>query len=118
MVNASVFALGWLLYVLAQAQNSLKSSSNGLTGWPGWAKWLKLHFVDLLTRAFFSFLAYSFILHTVSDKAQALGFPVTSTTMAGLGGFLANTLLYQFFGLVGLRVEVGELAPPPAMPKP
>lgn len=115
MMNAFIFALGWLLYVLAQGQNSLKSSSNGLDGWKGWKQWLRLQSVNLLTRGFFSFLAYSFILHTVADKVQALGFPVTSTTIAGLGGYSANALLYQFFGLIPwLRVEVAELAPPAA----
>ena len=114
LTNVLVFAAGWLLYVLAQGQNSLKSSSNSLTGWAGWQQWIRLQSVNLATRAFFSFLAYGFILHTVADKVQALGFPVTSTTIAGLGGYSANALLYQFFGLIPwLRVEVAELAPPP-----
>lgn len=113
-MNAFIFALGWLLYVLAQGQNSLKSNTNSLTGWAGWKVWLSAQAVNLLTRAFFSALAYGFILHTLTAKMQGLGFPMTSETIAGVGGYSANALLYQFIGLIpGLRVEVADLAPPP-----
>ncbi|HKN25301.1 MAG TPA: hypothetical protein VJX72_10680, partial [Candidatus Acidoferrum sp.] len=45
---------------------------------------------------------------------QAAGFPVTSYMVAGFGGWSANGLLYQIFGMIpGLRVEVADLAPPP-----
>lgn len=116
-LNVAVFAIGWALFVLSQAQNSIRSSSNGLQGAAGWRAWLKLHAIDLLTRAFFSAIAYGFILNQVSTKLQAVGFNVTATTIAGCGGFMANALLYQFFGLIpGLRVEVGELAPPAPTP--
>lgn len=112
VMNAIVFALGWLIFVLGQAQNSVISKTNGVTGIH---QWITLHGVNLITRAFFSALGYGFIVHTVTKQAQALGFPLTATTIAGVGGWAANGLLYQFFGLFpGLRVEVADLAPPPA----
>jgi hypothetical protein len=117
-LNVTIFIIGWLLFVLAQAQNSVKSKTNGLNTL---ADWFQLHAVNLLTRAFFSSIAYGFIVHTVSTKVQALGFPMTATTIAGIGGYSANALLYQFFGLMPwLRVEVADLAPPaaPAGPNP
>lgn len=119
ILNVSVFVIGWLLFVLAQAQNSIKSSTNGLQGKAGWVHWLQMHAIDLLMRGFVSGLLYGFILHTVADKISALGFPLTSTSIAGFGGLAANAVLYQFFGLIpALRVEVGELAPPAGPPAP
>lgn len=113
MLNVVVFVVGWVLFVLAQAQNSIKSSTNGLQGTAGWSRWFKIHAIDLAMRAFLSGLLYGFILHTVADKISAVGFPLTSTSIAGFGGLAANALLYQFFGLVpALRVEVADLAPP------
>lgn len=112
-MNVAVFVLGWALFVLAQAQNSIKSTTNGLNGNSGWGMWFKIHAIDLAMRAFISALLYGFILNTVADKISALGFPLTSTSIAGFGGLAANAVLYQFFGLVPwLRVEVAELAPP------
>lgn len=109
-LSPSIFMLGWLLFVMAQAQNSVRSKTNGLTGLSGW---FRLHAVNLATRAFFSALAYGFIVHTVAVKIQAVGFPVTATVSAGVGGYSANALLYQFFGYFPwLRVEVADLAPP------
>lgn len=111
VMNAVVFGLGWLIFVLAQAQNSVISKTNGVNGIH---QWIALHGVNLITRAFFSALGYGFIVHTVTKQAQALGFPLTATTIAGVGGWAANGLLYQFFGLFPfLRVEVADLAPPP-----
>lgn len=115
MLNIIVYAVGFLLFVAAQAQNSVTSKSNGLSsGWAGIQAWLRMHGVNLATRAFFSALGYGFIVHTIAAKIGALGFPLTSTVIAGVGGYAANGMLYQFFGLFpGLRVEVAELAPPP-----
>lgn len=112
--NAILFVLGWVLYVVAQGQNSLRSNTNGLAGLAGWKQWLRLQSVNLATRAFFSGLGYEFILHTVTVKMQAVGLAVTSTMVAGVGGYSANALLYQLFGLLPwLRVEVAEFSPPP-----
>ena len=114
-LNESLYAIGWALYVAAQAQNSVSSKSNSLaTGWPGIKVWLRAHAVNLATRAFFSALAYGFLVHTFAAKIQGAGFPVGAPVIAGCAGYAANALLYQFFGLFpGLRVEVSDLAPPP-----
>jgi len=114
MLNVTVYFIGWLLYVAAQAQNSVASKSNSLRpGWSGIHIWLGAHAVNLATRAFFSALAFGFIVHDVATKVQGMGFSVTSTSIAGVAGYSANALLYQFFGLFpGLRVEMSDLAPP------
>jgi len=116
ILNASVYTLGWLLFVFAQAQNSVKSKTNGLETLAGW---FRVHGVNLATRAFFSGLGYGFIIHTVAGKVAEVGLAVTSTAIAGIGGYSANALLYQFFGyLPWLRVEVADIAPPPPPPTP
>jgi hypothetical protein len=115
-IDVVVFTLGWILFVLAQAQNSVKSKTNGLTSLN---EWFRMHAVNLATRAFFSALAYGFIVHTIAAKVEAVGLALTATTIAGIGGYSANALLYQFFGyLPWLRVEVADLAPATAPDKP
>jgi len=112
-LNVFIYTLGWILFVAAQAQNSVKSKSNSLeTGWPGIKAWLKMQGVNLATRAFFSMLAYGFIIHTVTSKIDGIGFHISAHSIAGVAGYSANAFLYQFFGLFpGLRVEVPDLAP-------
>lgn len=112
-----VFSLGWILFVLAQAQNSVHSTANGLTGWSGFRRWLELQALNLATRAFFSALFYGFIVNSVTGKIQGAGLSLTSTTIAGVAGYAANALLYQIFGLVPwLRVEIPDLEPPAPAP--
>jgi len=122
VVNVLLYLMGWCLFVAGQAQNSLRSKSNSLDpGFAGLRQWLHFHLVNLAQRAFFSGLFYGFIVHTMGIKLQAAGFPVTSYMVAGIGGWAANGLLYQIFGLIpGLRVEVADLAPPAngAQPEP
>lgn len=113
MLNIALYAVGWILYVAAQAQNSVLSKSNSLAGWDGFKRWLGAHGVNLATRAFFSGLAYGFLVHTIATKIGSAGFPLSSHAIAGVAGYSANAALYQFFGLFpGLRVEVPDLAPP------
>jgi hypothetical protein len=115
MLSVTVFVVGWILFVAAQAKNSIASKSNSLTGWAGVKTWLLNQSVNLATRAFFSALAFGFIVHDVTTKIQAVGFSLESTTIAGVSGYAANALLYQFFGLFPfLRVEISDLAPPQA----
>jgi hypothetical protein len=113
-MNEVLYAIGFLLYVAAQAQNSVKSKSNGLQrGWSGISLWLRGNAVNLATRAFFSALAYGFLVHTFAAKIQSAGFAVGAPVIAGCAGYAANALLYQFFGLFpGLRVEISDLSPP------
>lgn len=114
-LNVVLFSIGWILYVAAQAQNSVASKTNGLPqGWPGIKVWLQKHAVNLATRAFFSGLAYGFLVHTTAAKIQAAGFPVSAHAIAGVAGYAANSGLYQFLGwFPSLRVEVADFAPPP-----
>ena len=112
-----LYVLGWVIFVLIQAQNSIRSSSNGLQGKAGWVKWFQAHAVDLLLRAFVSGLFYRYIVHTEGQKLASMGFSLDADTIAGVGGLAANAFLYQIFGLIpGLRVETGEVAPPDATP--
>jgi hypothetical protein len=118
MREASIFALGWLLFVAAQAQNSVRSTANGLAGWAGFHVWLKLQFVNLATRAFFSSVFYGWIMQWVTTKLQAAGLTAIGIGVAGIAGYSANALLYQIFGLMPwLRVEVQDLAPPQTTPE-
>jgi hypothetical protein len=112
-----IFTLGWVLFVLAQAQNSVRSTANGLTGWPGLLQWLKLQAVNLATRAFFSAVFYAWIMQLVTAKLQAAGLGLIDGGAAGVAGYAANAMLYQAFGLLPwLRVEVQDLAPPQTPP--
>ena len=116
-----MYWLGWLLFVIGQAQNSLLSPSNNLQGWAGLKRWLQLHWYTLLLRAFFCFIAEAALSHWVFLKAQPLlvehGLSVAAWGMDGISGFASNTLLYQVFGWLGqkipwLRVDVPSIAPP------
>ena len=114
ILEIALYAVGWLLFVAAQAQNSVRSSTNGLAGWGGFLHWLKLQAVNLLTRAVSCAVLYGTIVHSVSTKIQAVGLPFTGIAIAFFGGYAANTMLYQIFGLLPwLRVEVADLAPAP-----
>jgi hypothetical protein len=117
VLNVVVFVIGWMLFVLAQAQNSIKSSTNGLQGKAGWAQWFKIHAIELAWRAFGSGLLYHYIVQTTANKLAGLGLSLESTSIAGFGGLAANSVLYQVFGLIPwLRVEVADLTPPAAPP--
>ncbi len=112
-MNIAIFWAFWLLYVIAQAQNSIKSSSNGLNGWAGFNAWLRAQAVNLTTRVAFSAVFEGFIVNLATTKISATGLAITSHAVAGVAGYAANAFLYQIFGyLPWLRVEIGELAPP------
>lgn len=113
-----IFAAGWLLFVAAQAQNSVRSTANGLNGWAGLKQWLRLQAVNLFTRAFFSALFCRWITQFVTTKIQAAGLVITGSAVSGVAGYAANALLYQAFGLLPwLRIEVQDLAPPAVPPE-
>lgn len=112
-MNAVIFAFFWLLFVVAQAQNSIRSTANGLDGWTGFKKWLALQAVNLTTRASFSAVLYNIIIASITAKVQSVGMPFTSAAIAAIGGYAANAMLYQIFGyLPWLRVEIHDLVPP------
>jgi hypothetical protein len=112
-IEVGLFTAGWLLFVAAQAYNSIRSTANGLTGAAGLFAWLKLQSVNLLTRAFFCSLFYGYVMQFVAQKVAAAGLTLHAYSIAGVAGYAANALLYQAFGLLPwLRVEVQDLAPP------
>jgi hypothetical protein len=112
--NIVLFIMGWALFVAGQAQNSIRSKTNGLPpGFAGLHQWLSFNVVNLAQRAFWSGLFYGFIVHATVARLEAAGFPITSYMAAGMGGWFANGALYQIFGLLGKREEVSDFAPPP-----
>jgi hypothetical protein len=112
MLIKFIFALGWLLFVAGQAQNSIRSSSNSLEGWSGLVTWLRLQAVNLVTRAFFSALLYPVLVSDMSSKLQAVGLSLTALGVAGFAGYGANAGLYQLLGFLPFfRAEIPELAP-------
>lgn len=112
-IEVILFTAGWLLFVAAQAYNSIRSTANGLTGWAGLKRWLQLQSVNLTTRAFFCGLFYGYVMQFVAQKVEAAGLALHAYSIAGIAGYAANALLYQAFGLLPfLRVEVQDLAPP------
>ncbi len=111
--NVTLFLMGWTLFVAGQAQNSIRSTSNGLPpGFAGLKQWLDFHWLDLAHRAFWSGLFYGLIVHKATATMQAVGFPVTSYMVAGFGGWSANGIVYQLLGVLGVRIEMGEKVPP------
>ncbi len=112
MVNAFVFGFFWLLFVAAQAQNSIRSTSNNLDGWSGFKRWLSFQAVNLATRASFCTVLYSTLVGSTAAKVSAVGLPFTATAIAAFAGYAANAMLYQVFGYIPwLRVEIHDLAP-------
>jgi hypothetical protein len=113
LAHVLIYAAGWILFVAAQAYNSVRSSANGLQGWDGYLCWLKLQAVNLATRAFFCAILFGWVMQLVTSKIQLAGLGLESNAIAGIAGYAANALLYQAFGLLPfLRVEVQDLAPP------
>jgi len=123
MLKILLYSVGWLLFVWAQAQNSILSTANGLSGWTGFKKWLRMQSVNLATRAFFSALLYGFVVQRITQLIASAGLALTGVAVAGLAGYAANTVMYQGLGLMakvipGLRVEVQDLVPPSAAASP
>jgi hypothetical protein len=113
LVHVLIYSAGWILFVAAQAYNSVRSSANGLYGWDGYLRWLKLQAVNLATRVFFCAILFGWVMQLVTSKIQSAGLGLESNAIAGIAGYAANALLYQAFGLLPfLRVEVQDLAPP------
>lgn len=113
MLNAFVFAGFWLLYAVAQAQNSIRSTSNNLTGWQGLKQYLRLQGVNLVTRAAFSAVFYTSLVEDTTHHLVLIGLTLTSTAVAALAGYSANAGLYQLFGyLPWLRTELHDIVPP------
>lgn len=116
IANVILFIMGWILFVAGQAQNSVRSKTNGLPeGFEGFRQWLDIHWLDLAHRAFWCGLFYGLIVTKTTATLQAVGLPVTSYMVAGVGGWSANSAIYQILGLLpfpGLRKEVADVVPP------
>jgi hypothetical protein len=113
LVHVLIYSAGWILFVAAQAYNSVRSSANGLNGRDGYLRWLKLQAVNLATRVFFCAILFGWVMQLVTSKIRTAGLGLESNAIAGIAGYAANALLYQAFGLLPfLRVEVQDLAPP------
>jgi hypothetical protein len=114
-ITIALFVIGWCLFVLVQMHNSVSSTSNGLQGASGYLLWLRVQAVNLVTRAFFSVIFYSYLVAQVTQKMNDVGFHATAYSAAGVAGYTACAGLYQVFGLLPwLRIEVGEVSPPQA----
>lgn len=114
-----VYWIGWLVFVLGQAHNSIASRTNALSGWAGLKLWLRAQAANLLTRAFFAAIFAGYIIQQVAEKLESVNLPLHTLGIEALSGFAANALLYQVLGLVPwLRVEVSDLAPPTLPPPP
>jgi hypothetical protein len=117
MLGVAVYVIGWLLFVAAQAQNSVRSIANSLEGWPGVITWLKFQAVNLATRAFFCSVLYPVFVNDVRSRIQAAGLVFTSVTISAFAGYGSNAMFYQMLGyLPFFRVEISSLAPPSAGP--
>jgi hypothetical protein len=113
MLQIGCFWLGWLLFVLAQAKNSVSSSANSLQGWTGGLRWFQIQWPNLLMRAVGSAAIYATAVHTMAARFATLD----PNAIAAIAGYTANGFLYQSFGLLpGLRNEPNEVAPP-ALPR-
>jgi len=114
-LNVALFSVGWILFVLLQAQNSVKSKSNGLpAGAAGIWRYIQLQAINLAVRALVSGALYPVIVNTTASKLQAAGLALHAAGVAAIGGLAANAAIYQVSGLLPwLRQEVSDAAPPP-----
>lgn len=112
--NAAVYAIGWILSVLAQAQNSVLSKSNGLpSGWRGIWRYIQLQAINLAIRALVSGALYSFVIGKIGSELQSIGLTLHGAAVAALSGLAANYVIYQGFGLLPwFRKEIADLVPP------
>jgi hypothetical protein len=114
----TMFFVGFALHLALQIQNSVRSKSNGLdTGWSGILAWLKLSWLSVLIRLFFAAVLFPALIAGPLDKlgetlSQA-GFVLPAWSLAGIGGFSADSFIYQVVGLIpGMRAEMPLLVPP------
>lgn len=121
MLNATLYAVGWLIFLYGQMEGSLRSPSNGLAvDWASRKKWLFMQSDKLVKRAFFSAIFCPVIIKMVIQKIEgplaAAGLEVAVWSASGLAGYCASGLVYQITGLfTPLRAEIPELAPTPEL---
>lgn len=120
MLTYFIYALGWLVYLCGQMEGSIRSTSNGLSpsDWASRKKWLLVQWDQLLKRAFFSAILCPVIIKLVIQKIapplEAAGLTIAVWSGAGVAGYAASGIVYQFTGLFDkMRAEIPELAPTP-----
>jgi hypothetical protein len=103
-----VFLLGFAAQVFVQAQASVASCSNSLTGL---RDWLKVHAVELMPRFLGAFGLAPVMVSMVPDTGKL---PVSAAYF--LGGFFSDRMLSAFFFIygqkLGVKVDTPQVAPP------
>lgn len=113
VLDAVMYGLGFALFVLGQAHHSVNSGTNSLKSV---RQYFQLQALNLATRAFFSVVFYTVILHNVEKMVASAGMDGTLLqpwAIAAISGYAANAILYQVLGFLPfLKNEVSQVAPP------
>jgi|GEM_PF-5912874 len=118
MVDLFMYWLGWLVFVMLQAPNSVRSTSNGLTAdFRGVGLWILLNSKNLLARAFLCLCLQVpiqlYVIGKIESPLLAAGLKATTWGLAGMAGLLSCTVIYQILGFFpAFRVELGQIIPP------
>lgn len=112
-----LYFTGWALHLWAQAQASVKSSSNGLSMV---RQWMFLNLNIIIVRAFLAAMVMLLWKESPDLFGGLVGrsLPMTKAT-CGIMGFGIDSALDKLTFLFGLKVEIPHIAPPPtatAMP--
>jgi hypothetical protein len=105
---------GWILFVVGQCWNALRSPSNKLSGV---REWLGENWYSLIVRLFFSIILQALFISYIAEKIDTVleahqnWSSIADWGVAGIAGYAANTLLYQIAGFLGskLRAEPAAL---------
>src|SRR5689334_21791089 len=96
-----MYLLGVFIQILLEAQNSIKSPTNGLpTGMEGIVQYVELQGIKLLARLFLSIVFFSVILGMTEKAIGAAGLSMPAWGMAGLAGYGSSAFLRQVSGLI------------------
>ena len=111
-----LFAFGFSMHVLLQAEASRRSKSNGVRSV---FSWLAITWPVVLGRFFLCALGmgawmempavFSKLVGMVSGSAPAL--PLNGTTVA-LFGYLSDSFVDKVATIIGIKLEIPQIAPP------
>jgi hypothetical protein len=109
-----MFAAGVLLQIASQANASLASASNSLSGWNGWLVWLKSHAIPIVVRAVFEFAVFGLIVKNKDALGTLFGYPIpVNLGTAVFFGFTADSALDKVGAVLPwFKVEIPKIAPP------
>lgn len=101
---------GWALHLYSQGAASVKSNSNGLTSVQ---QWMRMHAHVIAIRLFLAVCSMLLWHESPSLFSEVIGraLPMTKAT-CGIMGFGIDALWDKVTFLLGLKVEVPQLAPP------